>query len=116
MKADFEIRLLALTQDAQAAIIAFMQGRGKTEIFGMNDIMGDDPLIDIYAYPDFPNYDAEGPLEYAAIQSIRVDGENVYLTGVLKNDNFPDCVEVHLFDLDAPCSVALADYLYQRFL
>lgn len=115
MKRNFMIRLEQLTSRAQAAIRLLIQEKKEMVIFGaFADGSGEDWTKDIYDdVPDFPFYGRQGFIGYAAVQAVKLEGDTVIVTGILKNDYYPDSVKVILAEMDSYSSVALADYLQE---
>ncbi len=114
MKQDFSEQLDTLTREAQLEILRICTEQKQITVFTATGKEESDEewSVDIYDdVPDFPYYEKHGGIEYAAVKELRWDGTNVYITGLLKSDSYPETATVSLLELDAPSSCALADYL-----
>lgn len=111
---EFSAQLNRLTAAAQLEILRICTEQKQITLF--NPSGREEPFeewsVDIYDdVPDFPCYDLEEGIEYAAVKELKWDGTNLYITGILKKGSYPDTATVSLQELDAHSSCALADYL-----
>src|SRR5260221_6156372 len=114
MKINFTAQLDELTRQAQAAILDYVTNHKYIILFTATgkEEFDEKWSVDIYDdVPDFPCYDKHDGIEYAAVKELKLDGDNVFITGILKRDSYPDTHTVTLLELDAHSSCALADYL-----
>lgn len=69
-------------------------------------------LEDVFGeVPTFTYYSLNGEIEYAAVKEIKLEGDQVHITGILKYNSYPDEILVNLLELDSTSSCELADYL-----
>lgn len=114
MKNNYTAQLEEITRQAQATILTFLIKHKEIMLFTATGSREFDEewSLDIYDdVPDFPSYDTHDGIEYAAIKELKFENDNVFITGILKRDSYPDTATVTLLELDAPSSCALADYL-----
>ncbi|MEO8171456.1 MAG: hypothetical protein ABI581_00180 [Sediminibacterium sp.] len=114
MKTNYTAELDEITRRAQLAILMVMEKHLHVELFRSTgkDDFEEDWSLDIYDdVPDFPSYDTHDSIEYAAIKELKYENDNVFITGILKKESYPDTAIVTLRELDAHSSCALANYL-----
>lgn len=114
MKTNYGQQLDALAASAQLEILNLCMEHGMITIFDATgkEAFEEEWTVDIYDdVPDFPFYDKHAGVEWAAVKELKWDGTNLYITGILKRDSYPDLATVSLQELDAYSSCALADYL-----
>lgn len=117
MNNNFISRFHSLIEEAYTAVTEILKNKGTLTLFTQDDIdQNENMKIDLYDnVPDFPFFDRHDYIEYAAIQEIKLDGEQVYITGIYKGNNFPDKITISLDELEGYYAIALAEYLHNDF-
>jgi hypothetical protein len=114
MKQTYVQQLNTLLEASQKAIEEICKQKKLITLFEATgkEYFEEEWTEDIYdVIPDFCFYSKHGEAEYAAIKEIKLDGDDVYITGILKQNSYPDPVTIHLMELNTESSCVLADYL-----